>query len=79
MTYKPSEIAQILERMDRQEKLDLVEQEVAKRMLAQQPLQREPEPEPQLQRSTMSAADKSRYIRQHGRTKYDSLPWTLSI
>jgi hypothetical protein len=75
LTYKPSEIAELLERMDRREKLDLVEQEVAKRMLAKQPPRPMFEEQPQLTRSTMSAADKSRYIRQHGRAKYDALPW----
>lgn len=75
MTYRPADIAQLLERMDKREKLDLIEQEIAKRMGAQ-PRRREEDSSPRLARSTMSPAEKSRYIREHGKVSYDALPWS---
>lgn len=77
--YSSAEIAEMLDRLDRQEKRDLLEQEAAKLLAQQAPAPKEPKTErmPMLSRATMSAADKSRFIRQHGRAKYDALPWII--
>ena len=69
-----AEIMESVERWDVEAKAEalerLVEERVAARLAEIEAAKRQPP-----KRSQMSAADKSRYIRQHGKIEYDKLPW----
>ena len=71
--YSTEELRRIVEEAGRDERREMVEREVAKRLKKMTPRPEAP-PSPRLTRSTMSAKEISDFIDEHGLEKFRALP-----
>lgn len=70
------ELLAMVERLERAGDDELEIERRLRERLAEERASREAQTMGGLRRSTMSAADKSRFIRAHGLARYQALPWS---
>ena len=69
------ELGELLDRVSREDRRALIEEEAARQLARRQADQPEQPRPPAPKRSQMSPRDKSQYIQKHGLERYNRLDW----